>query len=267
MQNAGLKALGRNAKYEAFAVTAGGLAAFFEKIRNGDVAGVNVTVPHKEAALKLCDDVSAEASAIGAVNTVTFRNGKIYGDNTDGRGYLKSLLEAFTLNLPQMTVLIFGAGGAGLAVCHALCGAGVAGLTIANRDVERARNLVARLQTHFPNQHLQTVSFTNAGLIASDADLVINATSLGLNGAPWPNLDFVGELPGHAIVSDIVYRPRETELLRAAAARGLKMHDGVGMLLHQGVLALEIFTGRKAPVDVMRDALEKALLQSPCRLS
>ena len=259
MQNAGFKELGLKAKYEAFYVKAEGLKDFFEKIRSGEIAGVNVTIPHKEAALNLCDELSTEAAAIGAVNTVILKDEKIFGDNTDGRGYLKSLLEEFALNLSQMTVLVFGAGGASLAICYALCGAGIAGLTISNRDVERARNLAARLQTYFPNQHLQAVSFASAGLVAEDADLVINATSLGMNGLPWQTLDFVADLPGHAVVSDIVYRPRETELLRAASTRGIKTHDGLGMLLHQGAIAFECFTGHKAPIKVMCDALEREL--------
>lgn len=259
MHGAALKALGIKAKYDTFHVKAKDLAAFFEKIRSGEIAGMNVTIPHKEATMSFCDKLSREACAIGAVNVAVLKDGKIFGDNTDGRGYLKSLLEAFSLNLSQMTVLVFGAGGASLAICHALCSVGVSGLTIVNRDIERAQNLIARLQTYFPNQHLQTVSFANASLIAEDADLVINATSLGMNNTTWPNLDFVADLPAHAIVSDIVYYPRETELLRVAGARGLKTHDGLGMLLYQGAIAFELFTGRKAPTDIMRDALEKAL--------
>lgn len=259
MHNAAFAELKLEAEYRRFPVTAEGLPDFFRRLRDGEISGVNVTVPHKQAVIPFLDELSEEARVIGAVNTVVAENGKLTGHNTDGAGYLKSLFSEFTLNMGEVYVVLIGAGGAALAVAHALAGTGVASLEIVNRDKGRAGNLVARLQVEHPNAHFPTGSFADLGRICEDADLVVNATSLGMEGKDWPDLSFVAELPGHAIVSDVVYVPKETGLLKAASNRGLKVHYGCGMLLHQAARAFELFTGKKAPVDVMEKTLTRTL--------
>ncbi|WP_442970675.1 shikimate dehydrogenase [Roseomonas sp. USHLN139] len=209
--------------------------------------GANVTIPHKEAAFSLCDEVDASARRAGAVNTLVFRDGRILGSNTDGFGFLESVREqAPGWQASAGPAVLLGAGGAARAIAAALLDAGCPKLTIVNRSAERAEALAAELGGPV------VVSDTPP---LADAALLVNSTSLGMAGQPPLEID-LSPLPGHAIVVDAVYVPLETPLLAAARARGLVGVDGLGMLLHQARPGFEAWFGVAPSVDAdLRDTV------------
>ena len=202
--------------------------------------GANVTIPHKEAALALADDASADARAIGAANTLTFApDGAIRADNTDAPGLLAALGDR-----PRTSALVLGAGGSARAAAHALRGAG-ARVAVWNRTPERARRLADELGVQ-------------ATAHAASADVLVNCTSVGLvdPSATFNHLPLApDDLTTYATVVDLVYRPGGTALLAAAARRGVATVDGLEVLVQQGALSLRLWTGRQAPVAAMRSAV------------
>jgi shikimate dehydrogenase len=244
MHNAALKFLGIAARYEARDVPPESLATQFLALRNSSLWGVNLSIPHKEAALELVDSVSAEARAMGAINTVVNQNGVLHGLNTDAPGFMAALLEA-GCHPSKLNVMVLGAGGASRGVCWALQQSG-AQVHLWNRSPARAKQLCNEFGLNF-------VSDSELEQSVRGSSLLVNTTSVGLNTpleSPLPE----GVLPNSGWVCDIVYRPLETKLLKDARSRGLTGIDGLGMLVHQGALALNAWTGRDAPVDVMRKA-------------
>jgi shikimate dehydrogenase len=245
MHNAAFGALGLNWLYAAFPVEPARVPEAVRGLAAAGCAGLNVTIPHKSAAIQCCSSVSEAVAAIGAANTlVPDGAGGFRGDNTDAAGFLRALDEQAPLDLDGGDVLLIGGGGAARAVAFALRSRG-ARLRVANRTPARAAELGDPVP--FVPQALDIVAGTCA--------LVVNATSLGLHGDAVP-----GELPlaglgSGQVVADIVYRPGGTPWLGAAAARGARTVDGLGMLLHQGAAAFEQWTGQAAPVEVMREAL------------
>ncbi|EHL96009.1 shikimate dehydrogenase [Acetobacteraceae bacterium AT-5844] len=186
--------------------------------------GCNVTIPHKEAAFALCDEVDGVARRMGAANTLMFREGRIHGTNTDGFGFLESLYEqAPGWQAGDGPAVLLGAGGAARAIAVALLDAGCPQLTIVNRNLARAEELAAGLD--------ERVRVAAAPPLEGAA-LLVNSTSLGMEGQPPLDID-LAPLPAYAVVADAVYVPLETPLLAAARARGLRGVDGLGMLLHQ----------------------------------
>ncbi len=214
--------------YDTIAVPPDELPTFVDRLRSGDLVGGNVTIPHKIAAVALCDRLTPEARRLEAVNTLWMERGEVWGDSTDGIGFLGALdQEASGWDGHKRRALVVGAGGAARAIVGALVNRGFAEIVVANRTPARAEALTAR------------VGGRPAGLDAlpgllEGADLLVNTTSAGMHGQPALDLDLAA-LPPHAVVDDIVYVPRETPLLRAAAARGLRTVGGLGMLLHQAV--------------------------------
>lgn len=244
MQTAALRALGLDWEYAAHAVAPDELANFVAHAAEHGFRGVNVTIPHKEAALKLCapDELAAR---VGAVNTLVFDGGAVQGTNTDVHGFRAWAAEA---GAPESgTAVLLGAGGAARAVAAALHGK--MRLAVVART---PRTMVV------DGQPLTVTPWDEAtlGKLLARADLLIDATPRGLDPAA-PALD-LAPLPAHAVVLDLVVA-RETALTRAAAARGLESATGGAMLVHQGARALELWTGKPAPVDVMRRALDAAL--------
>jgi shikimate dehydrogenase len=241
MHNAALAATGldREYAYERVAVAPDALARTMAELPATGFAGVNVTIPHKEEALALATDASADARAIGAANTLTFGpDGAVRADNTDAPGLLDALGEP----VPR-TALVLGAGGSARAVAYALRGAGAA-VAVWNRTPERARRLAAEL-----------------GVAAVDAptraEVLVNCTSVGLHdpAATFKELPLTSDELGHyACVVDLVYRAGGTELLRQAERRGCRCVDGLEILVRQGARSFEIWTGRTAPLDAMRRA-------------
>lgn len=265
MQNAALQALGVEAHYSAVHTPAAELPARLAALRDEAFLGANVTLPHKQAVVPMLDRIEPEAAAIGAVNTIyKDESGALVGANTDAPGLLADLAAAGWQPAATQRVLILGASGAARAAAFALVGAGIGELTLANRSLARAEDLLADLlvgltdaEGLLPNGELPpplvALELADSDLPAAVAacNLLINATALGWHADETPLPD--PPVAATTLVYDMVYR--ETRLLREAAARGARTRDGLGMLVHQGALALERWTGRPAPVEVMLSAL------------
>ena len=248
MHNAAFRALDLNWVYLAFGVEPDRVTTAVEGLAAAGCRGLNVTIPHKTSVLAACSSRSAAVEAIGAANTLVPDGSRGFSaENTDAEGFLRALDEAVGEDVAAGRVLLIGAGGAGRAVAHAVRTRG-GHLLVANRTAERAAALG------------EVVPFTRDALnqAAAHADLVVNASSLGMGTDEVP-----GELPldgitADLVVNDLVYRPGGTPWLAAAAARGARTVDGLGMLLHQGAAAFELWTKRTAPVAAMRAALTAA---------
>jgi shikimate dehydrogenase len=245
MHNAAFAALGLDWVYVAYPVDPARLSEAVPGLAAAGVAGLNVTIPHKQAVLDCCSAVSPAVEAIGAANTlIPDGNGGWRADNTDAPGFLRAVDEAAPVDVRGQRVLLIGAGGAARAVAFALRGRG-AEVLVANRTAAKA----AELGT--------PVAFAPGALdeAAAQSAMVVNCTSLGLHGDGVPDDLPVAVLgPGHVVV-DVVYRPGGTPWLAAAAGRGARVVDGLGMLLHQGAAAFVEWTGLEPPVAVMRDVL------------
>ncbi len=249
MHNAAFQAVGLNWAYLAFPVAPEGVGEALAGLAAVGCCGLNVTIPHKQAVMEHCASVSDAARAIGAANTlVPDGAGGFDAHNTDAEGFQRALDEAVPDDVAAGVVLLIGAGGAGRAVAHAVAQRG-GRLLVSNRSPEKAAELG------------WVVPFDAAALnaAAEQATLVVNATSLGMGSDECPpELPLAGLGPGQ-VVNDLVYCPGGTPWSHAAAARGARTVDGLGMLLHQGAAAFERWTGRDAPLDVMRAALRHRL--------
>lgn len=231
--------------FEAFARAAGALSAL-------GFRGVNVTLPHKENALRYAASASDAARAAGAANMLTFGPDGAYADNSDIAGFSGALAEVLDPAAPLGRAVVLGAGGAARAVVFALKERGCEEMIVANRTAARAEELAAAFGA-------KAAPWTGRQSALSGAGLVVNATSLGMKGAPPLDIDISG-LADDAVVADIVYAPLETALLEAARARGLKTMDGLSMLMHQAAAPYRAWLGERAEVDAgLRAALEAAL--------
>jgi len=263
MHNAAFLALGIDMVYlplRVFAEPISELGDAIKGIKAMNMRGVNITIPHKENAIKYLDEIDEHAAEIGAVNTVVNKNGLLVGYNTDGPGYLLSLRK-YTGFIPEgKRILIFGAGGASRAVVYAILAARPASLLIANRTIERAVALKDKFGARFKEVEVNVTTPDSALTreFAKEADLVVNTTPLGMGGKGAPGIP-VEDLSESAVVSDIVYTPLETGFLKRAKERGLKTHDGLSMLVKQGAVTFELWTGQRAPLDIMRQAALQAL--------
>jgi shikimate dehydrogenase len=247
--------LGLDVRYELWQTSADELPARVEALRAPGVLGANVTLPHKRAVMALLDRIDPQAELIGAVNTVVRADdGSLAGYNTDAPGFLAALREERAYEPAGQAAAILGASGAARAAAAALVGAGCASLVVVNRTIERAEELLADLLAASERDPLLLAVAPDdpalPGLLA-EVGLLVNATSLGWRADETP---LPAELiPPGALVYDMVYH--ETRLLREAAARGARTADGLGMLVHQAALSFERWTGRPAPVEVMRAAV------------
>ncbi len=216
--------------YRRLPVKPDNLPELIARMRAGEFAGANVTLPHKEAVFGLVDSADSVARTLRAINTIYVEDGHVKGTNTDGYGYLANLRETCPHWLPNAgPATVLGAGGAARAIVHALHNAGVPDLRIVNRNIDRARDLAADL---CPSA--STVSWDDLDTLLPDTHLLVNTTSLGMVGMPPLTVD-VARLPAGAVVSDIVYMPLQTDLIAAALQHGLDAVGGLGMLLHQAV--------------------------------
>ncbi len=248
MHNAAFDRLGLNWCYLPFHVLPERLGEAVEAIRALGLRGVNVTVPHKEGVIRYLDRVDEEAARIGAVNTVVNEDGVLVGYNTDGKGFVRSLEEADII-IGGKKIIVLGAGGAARAVCFSLLSAGASDLLIVNRTLERAKQLADDI-----NAVSKAAKATGSLSSTSGYDILVNTTSLGLhNGDPMPIEDSL--LNSSLFVCDLIYNPARTHLMCLAEQRGCKTINGLGMLLWQGVLAFNLWTGIMPPVEVMSDAL------------
>lgn len=259
MHNEAFRHLGLNWVYLPFLVHAANLKQAVDSICSLNMAGVNVTVPHKQRVLPFLDELEPAAELIGAVNTIVNNNGKLIGYNTDGRGFVQSLASEANFQPRGKRVILIGAGGAARAVAVQLALAGVTALEITNRNQEKAAALAGQINQAVATT-VNTIPWQGKGLEQSvaGADLVVQATSLGL--APY--VDQVPPFPFHVLtpqhlVCDLIYNPGQTRFLREAAAQGSRTMNGLGMLLYQGVLAFQLWTGLRAPVEIMRHGLQQ----------
>jgi len=264
MQQAALDELGIDVRYVALDVEPGRVGEAFNRMGELGFLGCNVTVPHKFDALAACTDLDPVADDLGAVNTVVFDGGAIRGHNTDGPGFVRAIREEFGVDVADLRVMVVGAGGgAGQAIATQCAREGCRHLVLANRTVEKLAPLAERLEPRFrgdrlegPGDRFRVLGLEDASLqeAAADCDLIVNCTSLGLrHGDPSP-LPKACLGPWH-LVFDMIYQPPRTSILRAAANVGARGAGGLSMLLHQGVLAFEIWFPREAPIERMRAAL------------
>ncbi|UCG79010.1 MAG: shikimate dehydrogenase [Nitrospirota bacterium] len=249
MHNSAYEHLGLNYCYIALPVHPDSLTRAIEGIRALSFRGVNVTVPHKEMVIRSLEEVDDEALFIGAVNTVVNNDGRLKGYNTDGRGFIRSLEEE-NIHYKDKRIIVLGTGGAARAVCYYLAKE-ASELYLYDIDIEKARSLVSDL-SDLGGKVFQAESTEKA----ADADIIINATPLGLRPTdPIPINE--GLMAPDMKVIDLIYW--DTPLLVAAKDAGCTVMNGLGMLLWQGALAFELWTGKSAPVDVMKNALVSGL--------
>jgi shikimate dehydrogenase len=261
MMTAAFGARAMDAEYLAFDVRPDALRVALDGLRALGVRGLNVTIPHKGAIVPMLDDLASSARTVGAVNTIVCDRGRLVGHNTDASGFVLALREAEADPLGAHAVLL-GAGGAARAVAAGLARAGAASITIAGRAAARAEEIVVALREAHPEPTFRAVSLGSDALCAPETTLLVNCTPGGMDGGPDGaalaaslSLEALGP---KAVVIDLVYRPLETPLIEAAQARRLATLSGLTMLLHQGAAAFELWTGRSAPVDAMRRALDSA---------
>jgi shikimate dehydrogenase len=263
MQNAALEKSDLEMRYARFEIAPNELQDAVELLRRLDFIGVNLTVPHKIAALALVDEADETARQIGAVNTVKIDDGKIRGFNTDGKGFARAIREEFSVDLRDLRVLVIGAGGAARAIALQCAKENCERLVIANRDSQKANQLVESLRGFFagprvlgPVPRLQAIAAEETVLRfqIANTDLVVNATPLGLNHGDTPPIP-ARLLAPHLMVYDTVYAGSPTAFVSGAIEAGARAANGLSMLLHQGALAFEIWFDRSAPLDIMRKAL------------
>lgn len=259
-QNAALTALKINAVYVPFEVAPEDLKKKVRELMATGVSGINVTIPHKEAIVPLLDTLSAMAKKIGAVNTVIFKNERSRGYNTDAEGFMLSLKKDLKILPKNKAVFVYGAGGAAKAIAYVLANEGVESLTIVDLSEDKAKDLVLKIKKDFPNCKVKSIAFVRSSIDREvlNSDILVNASPVGMKEDD-PCIVSPAALHKDLAVYDIVYNPPNTPLLREAKKKRLKSAGGIGMLLYQGAASFELFTGRKAPITVMRAALKRAL--------
>ena len=259
MHNAAFVELGLNYVYVPFHIQPDALPAAIEGFKAINVVGLNVTIPHKQAVIPFLDEISREVELIGAVNTLTFENGRIKGDNTDGLGFLEGMRET-ELELPQgESALVIGAGGSARAVIVALSSIGLETIFIANRTTSKAIKLAEGLSDTIGTPiHGMGLDDPQLAEIVNGVALVVNTASVGMDISKPPLINAEWLRPQTAVY-DIVYTPPETRLLLAAAERGCHTIQGLGMLVYQGAIAFEKWTKVTPPVKTMKQILQQAL--------
>ena len=257
MHNAAFSSMGLDGCYVPFSVSPGDLGKAVKAVVPLGLCGLNITVPHKVKVIQYLDALTDDARLIGAVNTIEVKDGRLIGHNTDGRGFLRSLQEETALLPKGKTFLMVGSGGAARAVCFNLALAGADLILLHDLDRAKAEKLGRDIRSATKTR-VKVLDTSALRTHAPGADCVINATPLGLKKSdPLPlSRDLIGS---GQLVCDLVYNPPETQLLRTARSRGATTLRGIGMLLYQGVIAFEIWTGKKAPASVMKMALARQM--------
>jgi shikimate dehydrogenase len=259
MHNTALSQLKLPYLYQPFLVKKNKLKNFLDinQLKKKNIYGLNVTIPHKESVIPYLDHLSKRARLIGAVNTISIKNNKLYGDNTDGDGYLESLKKDFKFNPKNKRIIIIGSGGAARAIAVCLGLKKAKNIHLANRTPLTSFNLANEL-----NEKISSTIYTSSNLVHIDplilqsADLIINTTSMGMKGIPVFNFPFK-ELNKKTYVSDIIYKPKITPFMKKAKKYGLKSSGGLGMLLYQGALSFKIWTKKNPPIKTMEEVLNE----------
>jgi shikimate dehydrogenase len=260
MYNAAFGHLGENSVYLACRVTGGKLAEAVAGLKALGFRGGNVTIPFKEQVIPLLDGISEEAGLIGAVNTLYWRDGRLWGDNTDGPGFIRALEQVEPRFREYGSALLLGAGGSARAVAVHLALAGIKKVTVVNRTPSKALELVRLLEKLGVQAKWLDWEDLSLGEAAAGSRIIINTTPLGMSPqtAGCPAIDF-SRLGREHLAVDLIYKPRETLFLKRAGEQGCRTMNGLGMLLEQGVLSFELWSGLKAPAGVMKRELERWL--------
>ena len=251
MEEAGFEHAGLNWRYITVKVRPEDLDSAMAGVRAFNMRGVNLTMPHKINVLKHMDALSEAAKVIGAVNTVVCReDGTMFGENTDGKGFVQSLADA-DIPLAGKTITLLGAGGAARSIGVECALAGAAAIHIVNRNPERGRALADVINAH-TKAEADFIPWVGTARVPEGTDILINATCVGLhpNGDQCPDIDFDGVVPG-MVACDVVFNPVDTVFLTRAAQRGARCVDGLGMLVNQGCINYTLWTGQPAPRAVM----------------
>ena len=256
MQEAALRAIGRDGSYEICDVDPTQLLAFLAEMRSGRFDGCNVTIPYKMALAAACDQLEGDGQLLRVVNTITVDGGRLIGDNTDARGFELALQEHDLWPEPGSRALVVGAGGAAAAVALALARLRASYVVVTARSKEASLALAERL---VGAGEIGIVSWDRDAVrrVLASAAIVVNATPIGLVDLPFE----IDDVPNSCTVADVRYRPRPVDLVAAAADAGLRACDGVEMLLQQGMLSLRRWTGQDPPYAAARAALTKAVAQ------
>ena len=259
-QNAALKHHGIDEAFEAWPTHPDDLAAKVDSFRADGFLASCVTLPHKQAVIPIIDELAETAVAVGAVNWIINNKGHLTGHNTDSPGFLRALTELGGCDPAGKSSVVFGAGGAARAIVHALKTAGVASMTIANRTLSRADELASDFSGN--GLDIETCGLDDPGLneIAKSADLLVNTSSMGMDGGPAPDATPVTAeaISPNAVAYDAVYAPPMTPFLNEVDKAGAKSLRGFTMLLLQGAVGFELATGKPAPVDEMFEAVRRA---------
>lgn len=251
---------GLNFRYVTMKVKEEDLEAAMHSLLPLNMRGIGLTMPHKVTAIQYLDELSPAAAIIGAVNTVAVQNGKLFGENTDGKGFVQALYNK-GVTLTGKNVTIFGAGGAAKAIAVECALAGAASITVVNRTPERAQALVKTLQEN-TSAAASWQQWEPCHKIPAGTDILINGTSVGLhpNGDQKPDIDYSGITPD-MVAADVVFNPVDTCFLMEAQKRGALAVNGLGMLACQGVLGFELWTGVTPSLEVMENVLRKEFLE------
>lgn len=263
IHNTAFKELGIDAVYLAFEVGPEGLADAFKTIKSFDMLGVNLSMPNKQKGYQLVDEVSEAARLLESINTVVNQDGKLIGHNTDGSGFMKSLAdEGFEIANKKMTIL--GSGGAALAIIAQASLDGVAEIAVFKRAGRNYQETADKLATIAEKTSCQINLFPLEDQLllkrqVVDSDLLVNATNIGMSPEVDKSLIEEGTwLHPPLFVADIIYQPRETKLLTLAKEQGCQTVNGLGMLLHQGATAFELWTGKSMPIEAVRSVLKNS---------
>ena len=255
IHNSAFSALGLDWVYLPFEVQPEYLKEAIFGLKPLGIAGVNITIPHKVQALAYMDGLSPEAELIGAINTIVVKEDRLFGDNTDGKGFIRSLKET-GFSLKGKRVALIGAGGAGRAVSISLAREGVDTLYIFDANKERGESLISYIKDRFDTLVLEMKDPS----VAMDIDLLVNATPCGMKeNDPLP-ID-TGFISADLLVYDLIYNPQKTRFLEEAERKGAKILSGLAMLVYQAALSFSAWTGIMPPVDVMMDAAKSELVK------
>ncbi|MCD8214832.1 MAG: shikimate dehydrogenase [Clostridiales bacterium] len=260
LEEAGFEALGLNYRYITMKVLPEDFDIAMKSLKALNMKGINLTMPHKITVLPYLDEISEAAGIIGAVNTVVVKEGKLIGDNTDGKGFIQAL-EMNGISVKEKNITILGAGGAAKAIAVECALAGASSLTVVNRSRSRGEELVNTIREH-TSAEADYLPWNSRQPVPEKTDILINATSIGLfpNIDEKPDIDY-DTVTEHMVVSDVVFNPAVTEFLTAAEKRGAKTISGLGMFVCQGALNFTIWTEKEAPYEVMYQALKREFEQ------
>lgn len=258
MMEAGFRACGLNYRYMTCKVKRENLGDAIKAARALNLRGIGFTMPHKIDAVKYMDSLSQAAGIIGAINICVFQDGKLIGDNTDGKGFVLALKDR-GLSPEGKKIFIIGAGGAAKAIAVECALAGAREMVIANRTAAKGEELADVICSRTPCK-ATAVRLENRHIIPKDTDMLINATSIGLapDSDKRPDIDYAS-IRSEMVVCDVVFCPAETQFLKAAAEHGAITVNGLGMLVSQGLFGFELWTGVKAPQKKMAEALTQEL--------